>query len=75
MRQSFSASLLAVRWIFAGAGTRQFQPQFLCYPGSNSHVGSRLLARVVRIAHPGSGFQPDSSPFMNKFRRKLCFVD
>jgi hypothetical protein len=46
-----------MRWTFSDAAPGvvapgwQFQPQFLCYPGRNSPVGSRLLARVVRIAH------------------------
>jgi hypothetical protein len=55
----------------------QFQPQFLCYPGGNSD-SSRLLARVVRIAHPYGLLSRTLRPvtgFMNKFRRKLCLVD
>jgi len=81
---SHGASLFAVRWtsptrrpVLHPVPAGSFQPQFLCYPGGNSD-SSRLLARVVRIAHPYGLLSRTLRPvtgFMNKFRRKLCLVD
>jgi len=51
----------------APASGWEFQPPLLMLAGRNFQVGSRLLARMVRIAHPPKASSPDEQLWPNRW--------